>query len=123
MRIRRLFLILLALPLAGCFADQKKSEASCQQTTEMFLAEHANDPNGDGDILQEGNLVQDCLHMHGYEYSENTKCEKMFPIPAPANVDDATMFVMTLRKTSSLCYAPTGWLDRKFYDVEMWFTS
>jgi hypothetical protein len=118
--MKRFLALLLIIPLCGCFSDQQKNVASCQQAAEAFLAESVNASTSAGEPLQVGNLVQECMRIRGYEYSENSKCENDFPVPPPLNVD-ATMLVINQRKTSALCYVPIGWLDRKVADVEMWF--
>lgn len=95
--MRRFAVILLALPLCGCFADQKKQTAACE-----FEAVRTY-PNDDRfSSARTARLIVVCMGAHGYEPQSN--CETP-PIIA----------------ASPYCYVPMGWLDRMIYRIESHF--
>jgi hypothetical protein len=104
--------------LSGCYSDQEQQEAACQLAADKFLDEHVKSSDSIGNIIEEGNLTQLCMREHGYAYAETTICVEKFPSP-PLTALDATMVALTQKETSAFCYVPTGWVDRKIYDLEV----
>jgi len=92
--VRRAVIALLALPLTGCFADQKQHTAACEiEALHTYPADHYN---------QIDNYIIKCMAAYGYDKAFfQSKCPN-----TPMLVREPT------------CYAPMGRLGRLIYQFE-----
>jgi hypothetical protein len=94
-------LVLLTLPLAGCFADQKQQLASCKlEAIKLY-------PNEDQNYsIKVNHYVTTCMGVHNYEYDgSKTGCG------------------VTGNEQQPCCYEPTSWVGRLLYDLETRLTQ
>ena len=102
--MKRWMVILLFLPLCGCFADQKKQLAACELDARRALGtdftikqESLNPWNSSG-----GRFIELCMEAAGYERGVmNDACN-----PAISFVIQAS------------CYQPADWLGQLIYNME-----
>jgi hypothetical protein len=92
-------LVLLSLPLAGCFADQKQQLAACKlEAIKLYPNEQQQYSAKVGDFLKA------CMGAHGYEYDAFQKmCGSSVGIPTPVDL---------------YCYVPTSWVGWLVYRLE-----
>ena len=97
---RRLLPILLFLPLAGCFSDQKAQLAAC---------EAAAPTDRRGPALQG---TQTCMDKAGYRFigwDDGVVCGMAAVIKGQSLADG----------TDALCFEPKNWLALKIYRIEV----
>ena len=97
---RHLLSLLLLLPLAGCFADQKSRLAACEISAPK---------TGMGQPFQS---VRDCMDKAGYRFigwDDNVVCGLGAVVKARPLTDG----------TDALCFEPKGWLALKIYRIEV----
>ena len=99
-RIRHLLPLLLALPLAGCFSDQKVQLATC---------ETAAPKTGSGQPFQS---IRGCMDQAGYRFigwDDGVTCG-LGAVVQGRHLTDGT---------DALCFEPKGWLALKLYRIEV----
>lgn len=97
---RRLFPLLLLLPLAGCFSDQKSRLAACEASAPR---------TGEGQPFK---AIQTCMDQAGYRFigwNEGVVCN-MGAVVRGNPVKDGT---------DALCFEPKNWLALRIYRVEV----
>jgi hypothetical protein len=103
--MRWLAVVLLALPLAGCFDDQKAALAKCKldarrtYPSEKWL-----------DIGPAASYIETCMQAAGYDVDHQQKRCKL------------NMAAYDL-PTNALCYRPAGRISNVIYEVEMRLTA
>jgi hypothetical protein len=103
-RARYFLPLLLAFPLAGCFAGQQQQLANCQQQ-----AAAANPHPKPGQLFK---ATQACMDKAGYNFigwNDGVVCD---------------MAALTRNEVgqggaATLCFEPKGWLERKLYRLEV----
>jgi hypothetical protein len=89
--MNRAVIILIALALSGCFADQEQLVASCEfDALQTYPREHLATGAHIGDNMQT------CMKAHGYDW----------------NLTDKRCQVTPTVERNPYCYAPSNWLDR-----------
>ena len=99
-RLRDFLPLLLALPLAGCFADQKAQLATC---------ETAAPRTGAGQPFQS---IRNCMDQAGYRFigwDDGVVCGLGAVVKGRRLADG----------TDALCFEPKGWLALKIYRIEV----
>jgi hypothetical protein len=103
--VKRIVAILLAFPLAGCFADQRQQAAACKlEALRLYPTDrpdmgHLPDENV---VADRSIYIQMCTAAHGYEYySSQSAC-------GPRSSSSSNEY----------CYAPFGWVQRLIYRIE-----
>jgi hypothetical protein len=103
-RYQYLFLALLTLPLAGCYADQQKQLATCEAS-----ATHT----GKGEPLKS---IQACMDQAGYRFiawdnpgGPQITCDMIAVVRGTPSSDG----------TDALCFEPKGWLALKIFHFEV----
>jgi hypothetical protein len=88
--MRRLAVLLVALPLAGCFPDQAGDVGACEaQANRFYQTYKAVDPNDPS-----SKYIIECMADKGYDFVVTpSDCDSNHPLP-----------------TQAACYTPTGWL-------------
>ncbi len=99
--MKRAALILLVLPLSGCFAEQKQQIAACKLEAQRLY------PNDQPESNRFGNYITTCMEAHGYE----------------SKIPSKGCFVPHLSADNAACYQPGTWLGRIGYQIEMAFKS
>lgn len=96
--MKRILVILLALPTAGCLPEQKRQLASCEIEAIKFVpTERARD-----------DFIVTCMVAHGYEWRlANTKCK----------ATSLTIF------RDLHCYRPDDFVGQVSYDLEARFSN
>lgn len=97
---RRLFPLLLLLPLAGCFSDQKSQLRACEATAPQ---------TGAGEPFK---AVKACMDKAGYRFigwNEGVVCNMAAVVRGKPAGDG----------TDALCFEPKGWLALKIYRIEV----
>jgi hypothetical protein len=90
-----LLALLLALPLAGCYSDQKQQVAACKLEAMRLYP-------GDAPSFKIGDYIQTCMETHAYEI----------------NVPQSSCVVTDNYKYDPGCYAPVSWVGRHLYNLE-----
>jgi hypothetical protein len=85
----RAYIILIALFLSGCFAEQQQLVASCE-----FDALHTYPREQLATGAHIGDYMQTCMKMHGYNW----------------NLTDKRCQVTTTVERNPYCYTPNNWL-------------
>ena len=99
-RLRHFLPLLLALPLGGCFADQKAQLAACEKAA----------PRSDNGRPFES--VRGCMDRAGYRFTgwdDGVVCGLGAVVKARPLTDG----------TDALCFEPKGWLALKLYRIEV----
>jgi hypothetical protein len=101
-RFRPLWLLLLTLPLAGCYAGQQKQLASCEASAAAAFPKPV--PG------QPFKAIQACMDSAGYNFigwRDGVVCD----------------MGAVIRGTSSagavVCFEPKNWLELKLYRIEV----
>jgi hypothetical protein len=98
--IRRFLPLLLLLPLAGCFSDQKAKLGACE------LAAPRTGPG------QPFKSIQGCMDQAGYNFigwNDGVVCGMSTLVRGRPAADG----------TDALCFEPKGWLALKLYRIEV----
>lgn len=96
--IRRCLVLLLVLPLAGCFEQQEAQLAKCQRETQPIG--YPNDMRGFN-----ADLMDNCMSTAGYRFDiSHNDCELKPGIPIRVN---------------AYCYVPAGAIQYWLYRTEM----
>ena len=96
-QMNRAFIILIALSLSGCFADQEQLVASCEfDAIQTYPREKL--PTG----AHIGDYMQTCMKVHGYDW----------------NLTDKRCHATKTAERNPHCYTPNNWLDRLLYLIE-----
>jgi len=96
-QMNRAFIILIALSLSGCFADQEQLVASCEfDALQNYPREHLATGAHIGDY------IQSCMKANGYDW----------------NLTDKRCQVNTTVERNPYCYTPNNWLDRLLNLIE-----
>jgi len=93
----RAFMVLIALPLAGCFMDQERLVASCE-----IEAIHTYPREKLQTGAHVGDYIEACMEAHGYNW----------------NLADRRCHVTSTVERNPYCYTPSNWLDRQLYIIE-----
>ena len=99
-RLRHFLPLLLALPLAGCFADQKAQLAACETYAPKA---------GAGQPFQS---IRGCMDQAGYRFigwDDGVVCGLGAVVKGRILTDG----------TDALCFEPKGWLALKIYRIEV----
>lgn len=103
-RMRAIFLLLLALPLTGCYADQKKQLAACEvNAARQFPRPVPGQPF---------KAVKDCMSAAGYRFigwNTGIVCDMGAVVRGKPSATG----------TDALCFEPAGWLARRIYRIEV----
>ncbi len=102
--IRRFLPLLLLLPLAGCFADQK---------TRLTACEAGAPKTGAGQPFK---AIQSCMDQAGYRFigwNDGVVCGLSAVIKGRTLAGGA----------DALCFEPKGWLALKIYRIEVPFKA
>lgn len=104
MGVRTLASVLLLLPLAGCYADQKAQLAACEKTA-------AGSPSRalPGEPFKQ---IQACMAGAGYRFigwNDGVVCDLASVVQGKSS----------LTSTGAECFEPKGWLALKIYRLEM----
>jgi len=97
---RQFLPLLLLLPLAGCFADQKSQLAACESSAPK---------SGAGQPFQS---VRACMDTAGYRFigwDDSVVCGLGAVVKGQPLADG----------TDALCFEPKGWLALKIYRIEV----
>ena len=97
---RQLFPLLLLLPLAGCFSDQK---------TQLRACEAGAPRTGMGQPFK---AIQGCMDQAGYRFigwDDGVVCNMSAVVKGQSRTDG----------TDALCFEPKGWLALKLYRIEV----
>jgi hypothetical protein len=98
--LRRLLPLLLLLPLAGCFSDQKAQLAQCETSAPR---------TGEGQPFK---AIQGCMETAGYRFigwDSGAACSMAAVVRGQPLKDG----------TDALCFEPKGWLALKLYRIEV----
>ena len=95
--MNRAFIILIALSLSGCFADQEQLVASCEFDA---MQTYPREQLATGAHI--GDYTQSCMKVHGYAW----------------NLTDKRCQVTTTVERNPYCYTPSDPLDRLLYLIE-----
>jgi len=99
-RLRHFVPLLLALPLGGCFADQKAELAACEKAAPQ---------TGMGQPFRS---VRGCMDQAGYRFigwDDGIVCGLGAVVKGQPLADG----------TDALCFEPKGWLALKIYRIEV----
>lgn len=99
-KIRTFLPLLLLLPLAGCFSDQKAQLTACEATAPR---------TGAGEPFR---TIQSCMDKAGYRFigwNDGVVCG-MSALVRGQHLADGT---------DALCFEPKGWLALKLYRIEV----
>ena len=95
--MNRAFIVLIALPLAGYFADQERLVASCEiEAIHTYPREKL--PPG----AHVGDYILACMEAHGYDW----------------NLADKRCHITNTVERNPYCYTPRDPLDRQLYIIE-----
>ena len=97
---RQLFPLLLLLPLAGCFSDQKAQLNACEVSAPR---------TGPGQPFK---AIQGCMDQAGYRFigwDDGVVCGMSAVVKGRSLADG----------TDALCFEPKGWLALKLYRIEV----
>jgi hypothetical protein len=94
---RTAFIVLIALPLSGCFVDQEQQVASCE-----FHARQTYPREQLATGVHIGDYMQTCMKAHGYDW----------------NLTDKRCQVTRTVERNPYCYMPDNSLDRLLYLIE-----
>lgn len=103
-RIRAIFLLLLALPLAGCYTDQKKQLATCEVNAARAFPRPV--PG------QPFKTIKACMSAAGYDFigwNTGIVCDMGAVVRGQASATG----------TDAMCFEPAGWLARRIYRIEV----
>ncbi len=96
--MRRLLAIVMLLPLAGCFEDQKQQAASCDAEAQRTYPTERRETGS-----KWAAYVDTCMTAHEYDWRIGEKrCE-----------------VVNGMEANPYCYIPSGWLSRAIYRIEV----
>lgn len=98
--LRRLLPLLLLLPLAGCFSDQKQQLMACEASAPR---------TGQGQPFK---AIQSCMDQAGYRFigwDSGVVCGMAAVVKGQPLKDGS----------DALCFEPKGWLALKFYRIEV----
>jgi hypothetical protein len=98
--IRQLLPLLLLLPLAGCFSDQKTQLNACEVSAPR---------TGAGQPFR---AIQGCMDRAGYRFigwNDGVVCGMSAVVKGQSLADG----------TDALCFEPKGWLALKLYRIEV----
>jgi hypothetical protein len=99
LNVRLLAILLLLLPLGGCFPAQKQDLAKCvSEGTKATPVDGLSDPDERHDAI--GESVVDCMRRGGYQHS----------LGDPKCIDDVDFDVH--------CYTPKGFWRKVAYSFE-----
>ena len=99
-RLRYFLPLFLALPLAGCFADQKAQLAACETAAPKAGAS------------QPFQAIQSCMDRAGYRFigwDDGVSCGLGAVVKGRPLTDG----------TDALCFEPKNWLALKLYRIEV----
>jgi hypothetical protein len=96
-QMNRAFIILIALSLSGCFADQEQLVVSCEFDA---MQTYPGEQLATGAHI--GDYTQSCMKAHGYDW----------------NLTDKRCQVTTTVERNPYCYTPNNWVDRLLNLVE-----
>lgn len=99
-RLRHFLPLLLALPLMGCFSDQKSQLAACEKAAPR---------SGGGQPFQS---IRGCMDRTGYRFigwNDSVVCGLGAVVQGRPLADG----------TDALCFEPKGWLALKIYRIEV----
>ena len=96
-QMKRAFILLIALSLSGCFADQERLVASCE-----FDARQTYPQEKLATGAHIGDYMQTCMKAQGYDW----------------NLTDKRCQVTTTVERNPYCYTPNNWIDRLLNLVE-----
>ena len=104
MAVRTLLSLLVLLPLAGCYADQKAQLGACEK-----IADRSSSRTAPGQPFKQ---IQSCMDRAGYRFigwNDGVVC------------DMASVVQGRMSPTSSgaECFEPKGWLALKIYRIEV----
>lgn len=104
MPTRTFVTLLLLLPLAGCYADQKSQLAVCEKAAGQNPSHSA--PG------QPFKLIQTCMDQAGYRFigwNDGVVCDMSAVVQG----------VMSPMGSGAECFEPKGWLALKIYRIEV----
>ena len=102
-RLRLAFLLLL-LPLAGCYAGQKKQLAVCEAGATR---------SGEGQPLKS---IQACMDSAGYRF---TAWDNTGNVQSDCDMGALIKGAPSDTGTDAHCFEPKGWLALKIYRIEV----
>jgi hypothetical protein len=114
--MKRIAVLLLAVPLAGCFTDQVKRVASCQlEAQQMYMREtDSSDAATAAASTADVNLATvTCMQAHGYAFTG---------YPEIAHDKRCAVFkddIRVINATNPWCYRPMGWGGRQVLNFEV----
>ena len=110
-----LAILILTLPLYGCFTDQTKQVAICQldaQKTYLHESESDDPRNVIASIGDINGATVTCMQANGYLYMNGVPgSDRRCPV-----FKNDTRFV---NATNAYCYRPAGWGAHQIYNFEM----
>jgi hypothetical protein len=104
MSARSFVTLLLLLPLAGCYADQKSQLAVCEKAADQSPSHSA--PG------QPFKQIQSCMDQAGYRFigwNDGVVCD----------MGSVVQGVMSPMGSGAECFEPKGWLALKIYRIEV----
>jgi hypothetical protein len=104
MAIRTFVILLLLLPLAGCYADQKAQLAACEKTADRSPP---NDATG-----EPFKHIQSCMDQAGYRFigwNDGVVCDMAAVVKGQ----------LSATGTDAECFEPKGWLALRIYRIEI----
>lgn len=104
MTFRTFVVLLLLLPLAGCYADQKARLAACEKAADQHLSHAAP-----GEPFKQ---IQTCMDKAGYRFigwNDGVVCDMAAVVQGR----------MSPTGSGAECFEPKGWLALKIYRVEV----
>ncbi len=101
--MRRMAVLLVALPLAGCFPDQAKDVGACEAEAGRFYQTYkAVDPNDPS-----SKYIIECMADKGYDFVVTpSDCNSNHPLP-----------------TQAACYTPTSWFAGLLDSIRRWLEA
>ncbi|HUO02881.1 MAG TPA: hypothetical protein VMU31_08885 [Rhizomicrobium sp.] len=104
MSTRTFVTLLLLLPLAGCYADQKAQLASCEKA-----ADRSPSHSAPGQPFKQ---IQACMDQAGYRFigwNDGVVCDMSAVVQG----------TMSPTGSGAECFEPRGWLALKIYRIEV----
>ena len=105
-RPRYLLLLVLTLPLAGCFSDQQKQLYSCDANATR---------TGPGQPMK---AIQACMDQAGYRFTGWDDADANGNL-APCDMAAVVRGMPSGDGKDAMCFEPKGWLALKIYKIEV----
>jgi hypothetical protein len=96
-------IVVLLLPLGGCFADQEQQLASCKlEAMRLYPGEELTSYSVVSTKLTD--YVETCMKVHGYNFSASSTWCRSY---------------ISAFQSNPYCYVPASWIGRLIYRPEI----